>query len=145
MEYNYKLECRPLVPHQVANEVPRLRRSEEEQDRIDDEVPCFVTGGSPREDAAQPEHREAMIFFCGSTEAENRTEHTIPSTVLNVVKEPKSRDLFILEERLQTRKMSRAAKNGLNPWTTPSSASTSTDTGYWCEESNWRGSYRNSY
>lgn len=82
----------------------RLWRSEEEQDVLDDEVPCFVTESSPGGSAAQSEHRKAVIASCGSIEAETRTEHTTYSTVLSIRKEPVTSDPFTLKEFLKPQK-----------------------------------------
>lgn len=75
-----------------------LRRNEKKQNIVDDKVPCFVTEGSPSKDEAQPRHREAVIGFLGSTEAETRTEHTTCSTVLEIEKEPVALDRFTMDD-----------------------------------------------
>lgn len=45
------------------------------QDLIDDEVSYFVTECTAVRDAAQPDHREAVIVFWGNAEAGTRTEY----------------------------------------------------------------------
>lgn len=42
-EYDYKFKYRPGATHKVEDVVCRLRRSDEEQDVVDDKVSCFVT------------------------------------------------------------------------------------------------------
>lgn len=79
-----------------------LRRSEEKQNIVKDEVPCFVTERSSSKDATKPENREAVIAFRGNTKAEPRAEHTTPSNGLGLEKEPETPDLFTLEEFLQS-------------------------------------------
>lgn len=86
---------------QADDEVSRLRRSEEEQDTMDDELLCFITEGSPSGHAAQSKHREAVTAFSGNVEVETLMEHTAPCAVLHVDKEPLTPDAFSLEKFLQ--------------------------------------------
>lgn len=79
----------------LASEVSDLRRSEKKQNVFDDEVPCFASEGSPSKDAAQSDHRNPVIGFWESTEAQTWAEHTTPSTILDV-EEPATLDPFAL-------------------------------------------------
>lgn len=80
--------------HEVSNEVYRLRRSEKNQDMVDDQVPCFVTEGGPSGNAAQPEHLEAVKVTWDNTEAEARKGHKTSTTVHNVDEEPVTSNTF---------------------------------------------------
>lgn len=104
VEYDYDDKYRPRLSHKVADGVFPLRRSEEEQNVMDGEVFRFVTEGAPSGDATQPERREAVIAFRGSTKAEARTEHAISSTVLDLENETKTPGLCTLEEFLKAQK-----------------------------------------
>lgn len=84
-----------------------MRGSREGQQVIDEEVPCFVTKGSPSEDAAHRDHCEATIAFWGSTETETRTRQTTLSTVLDVDDEPETQDLFTQQKFLQPQREDR--------------------------------------
>lgn len=52
-------------------------------------------------DAAQHEHREAVIAFWGSTKTETRTEYRSPSAVVDVDGELVTPDPLTLQELLQ--------------------------------------------
>lgn len=85
----------------VGDRVSRIRRSTEEHDVIDDDVPCFATKGRPGGTAVHFDHREAVISVLNSTVAETRTEHTNSSTVLSVEEDLVTPDLLSLEIFLQ--------------------------------------------
>lgn len=100
-EYDYEIEYQLGTTKKGADGLGRLRRSEEEQELVNDEVSCFVTKDSPNGDETQPRHRKGVLVFCGNAEAETRTENTASSTALDIDKEPVTPDLFTLEEFLQ--------------------------------------------
>lgn len=130
---DYEIEHRPGAKRRVADGGSRPRRSKEEYGVIDDEVSCPVMEGSTHRDAAQTEHRGAVMAFWGSTEAKTRTEHTTPSTVLCFNEEPATPNPFTVEKFLQTKKVKGSNENDPSRWTTPNPVLTTTDTGYWCE------------
>lgn len=86
-------------------------KSEAEQDIIDDEVSCFVTESSAGGEAAQPEHSEAEIAYCGGTEVATSTDYKTSSTVLSVDKDPKRENPFTQKEFLQAQKEKRLRGN----------------------------------
>ena len=53
-EYDYDLQYRPGVKHQLADGVSRLRTDEGETAAVDDEVPCFVVQVSRQEPDVGP-------------------------------------------------------------------------------------------
>lgn len=84
--------------------MPLLRRSEKENEVVDEEAPCFFTDDSPDGKAGQPKHCDTVIVFWSSTKVETRTEHTTPSTVLDVDEEPVAPDPFTAGEFLQSQR-----------------------------------------
>lgn len=50
--HDYNVEYQPETAHDVADEVSRLLRSNEEQDLVDDEDLCLGTDSSPGGEAA---------------------------------------------------------------------------------------------
>lgn len=93
-ENDYEVEYCPGTVHTVADGLSRLRRCEEEQNLIDEKVPCFVIESSQGTGAVQPGYREAVIVFWGSTQA----EPTLSSTVLSVDEGTVRPDSSTLEE-----------------------------------------------
>lgn len=81
-----------------------LGSSEDEQDVPGDEFLCFVNGSSLSGDGSQPKHCDVVIGFCSSTEEETRTEHSTPSTVLDVEKAPVALHPLTMEEFLHARR-----------------------------------------
>lgn len=103
--------------------------SEDEQNVIDDKFPCFVMEGSPGEDAAQLKQCDVVIPILDNTETKTRTEHTTPSTLLNVEKEPVTQNPFTLEEFLQVQREDMLCQERAKSVPDLSHTSTTTDMG----------------
>lgn len=69
--YGFEVEYRAGTTHKVGDVLFRLLRSEVEQGVAVDEVPCFLTEGSPFGDETQSEHREAVVAFLEQHRGEN--------------------------------------------------------------------------
>lgn len=58
------------MTRKLADGVSRLWRRENEQAVINDEAVCFNAEGSPSENPAQPEHREAAVVILSQLEGD---------------------------------------------------------------------------
>lgn len=74
-----------------------VRRTKEEQEKIDEKVLCFVPENSWSRDAAQLDHHEVVIVFWGSTKTETRAESKTASAVLDAEEQPATPDPLSLE------------------------------------------------
>lgn len=107
-----------------------MPKTGEGEDGNDDDVTCLFTEEASGGDAVQPDQRETVIGFWGSTKAETRMEYIVSTTVLNAEEETATSDPFTRKEFLYVQKEDTFGPERAEWMMTPSHVSNTTGTGY---------------